>query len=287
MSWLYAFTEAVSGLRKSRFSTAISVTITAVSLFLLGLFLVALLQGWQILQNFKGQLEMEVFIEDFPSRAFVDALRSNLVEQPEVEKVVFVSKEEALRQFTATFGSEAVEALGENPLPASFRIKIRPDYRDEANIRRLMERIRRWRGVDDVVYRFDVLQALERYLRIGGLITLALGMILLLVSVLLISNTIRLSILAKRDEIEIMSLVGATPAFIRRPFVIEGMIQGLAGGLLAFAALFVLLRLVGLFFSAVRVEILDVGLALTIWGILLGGIGSWMAIQRILRGLVK
>ncbi len=286
MSWLYSLREAVSALAKSRMSSFLSVVITAISLFFLGLFAVSVLKGWQVTHQLKKQIEMEVFLRDGVSDDLIYAMKLKLQKQPEIDSVVYVSKTAALRDFQREFGEDVAEILGENPLPASFRIQLNPRYLNPDDVRQLEEKIKGWRGVDEVIYRYDLLQAFEKYFRIAAVVAFFLGLLLIIASILLISNTIRLSILGKRDSIEIMSLVGAKPAFIRRPFVIEGAIQGFLGGLLAVLALLVLLKIVSLLIPGFRLDFKPVGWALIIWGTLIGTVGSWIAIRRLLRSMI-
>ena len=283
MSWLYSVKEGVSALLKSKFSSLLSILSMAVSLFFCGIFLISILHGWKLVHQLKSQIVMEVFLKDGVTQELVETLQSSLRQQKEIEQVIFISKEKALAGFQKELGENVLTVLGENPLPASFQIRLRPQYHEQNQVKQLQNRIQTMSGVDEVVYRYDLLRIIQHYLKIAVIITLVLGGILVVTSILLISNTIRLSIQTKRDLIEIMSLVGATSAFIRRPFVVEGALQGALGAAIAIGGIFLLFRILNLLLPGLEVESAWVNGGLLFWGIFLGSIGSWIAIHRFLR----
>ncbi len=287
MSWTYALKEATVALLRSRFSGLLSVLITGVAIFFLGIFALTVSQGWQVLQHLKSQIQMEVFLDDAASDDLIHALRLRLEKRSEVDSLVFVSKAQALAEFQKEFGQDVTALLGENPLPASFRLYLNPRALTTEDIRKLKQEIESWNGVDEVVYRFDLLQAFERYFRIAIVVAVSIGGFLILVSILLISHTIRLTIHAKRDSIEIMSLVGAKPSFIRRPFLLEGTLQGLLGGLLAVAALYLLVWLVHLFLPTLTIDLRPFALGLILWSVLIGAVGSYLGIRGLLSRMIR
>lgn len=228
---------------------------------------------------------MEVFLKDGIGEEIITRLTTRLQNFAEIDSLSFISKEEALRRFRqeTNFDKDIVEILGENPLPASFRIRIKPEYHQRLLVQNLQEKIEDLPGVDEVVYRYDLLQLTAKYLRILILISLGLGGILFLASMLLISNTVRLSILNKRESIEIMSLVGATPGFIRRPFVFEGALQGALGAFISIGGLVLAAKLFTILVPGYVIRFGASYLGLVVWGIFLGSIGSILAIHRHLQ----
>jgi cell division transport system permease protein len=279
VSWIYSVREGCAALARSKLSSVLSILTMTVALFFLSLFGLAIAKGWLFVKKLKDQLLIEVFIHDSASEETIADLDTTLGNQPEIEAVLFVSKDEALAEYTEEYGSDVGLDLGENPLPASFRLRIKADFQDETEIASLKERIEALPGIDEAIYRFDLLRLIENYLGVAVLIVIVVGSALTISSIILISNSIRFSIIARRDSIEIMSLVGATPAFIRRPFVIEGGIQGFLAALLSMVLLTILLWTLAFFgidASVNRAWISLLGLAL---GVLLGVAGSWMAIR--------
>jgi len=286
LSLAYAFREAVSALFHSRFSGFLSVLVTAIAIFFIGVFAAAVLQGWQVLHHLKSQIQMEVFLEDNVSDDLVHALRLRLENFPEIDSVAYISKQQALSEFKQEFGQDVLALLGENPLPASFRLYLNPHALNRADIHELQQKIERWSGVDEVVYRYDLLKRFERVYRIGIGIAFGLGLFLLLVSIVLISHTTRLTVLAKQDNVQIMSLVGAKPSFIRQPFVLEGALQGFLGGILAVLALFVLAQVIHLVLPSFRISLRALALFLIVWSTFIGALGSYFGIRGILNRLI-
>lgn len=252
-------------------------------MFFLGIFVVFIFQGWSVVRHLKSQIEMEVFLKDGIGDKIVQSVRGQLQSFEEIERVNYISKEDALKNFKTEFGEDVVAVLGENPLPASFQLKLKPEFHEHTKVEQLQNSIEAIAGVDDVIYRYDLLQLIVKYLKILVIITFIVGGILFFTSILLISNTIRLSIFSKRESIKIMGLVGATPSFIRRPFVIEGALQGGFGALLAIIGLLLGAKIFAFFLPGFRISFGLTNYGLLIWGILLGSIGSWVSIRRYLQ----
>ena len=186
----------------------------------------------------------------------------------------------ALEEFNKEFGRDIESVLGENPLPQSFRILLKPEYQKQDLIEQVKTRIETISGVDEVVYRFDLQRLIQRYIRIAVILVIVIGGALVFTAILLISNTVKLSILTRKDSIEIMSLVGATQSFIRRPFIFEGALQGLIGAVMAILGIAILIKILRIFFPQLILDITILGPAMLIWGIIFGSLGSWQAIRR-------
>jgi cell division transport system permease protein len=213
----------------------------------------------------------------------VAAIELKLKPMEEIDSIIYISKEKAIEEFQKEFDLDITEILGENPLPPSFRIQLKPEFHEKDKVEQLQKEFEEWQGVEEVIYRYDLLNAVQQYLKTTLIISFILGSILLVASVLLISNTIRLSILVKKNSIKIMSLVGATPAFIRRPFILEGAIQGAVGALIAIGGIFLIVKMLSLFFHLFKIDFGFIPIGLILWAIFLGVLGSWVAIHRHLR----
>jgi len=283
LSWFYSAKEGINALVKSKFSSLLSILTIMISIFFLGIFVVFIFQGWSVVRELKSQIEMEVFLKDGIGAERVQSVRTKLQTYEEVEAIVHISKEEALNNFKTEFGENVVEVLGENPLPASIQLKLKSEFHEKQKVEQLQKNIEALTGVDDVIYRYDLLQLIVKYLKILVLITFLVGGLLFFTSILLISNTIRLSIFSKRDSIKIMGLVGATPSFIRRPFVFEGALQGFLGAMLAIFGLLLGSKMLALFLPGININFGMINYGLLVWGVLLGSIGSWVSIRRYLQ----
>jgi cell division transport system permease protein len=207
---------------------------------------------------------------------------------PGVTRTEFVSHEEAARIFRREFGEEA--SIFENPtfLPASIRIEVAPTYANPDSMSQMASAVGQWRSVDEVVFNRDLLVQVAQNRRLISAIGVALGAIVVLASVFLVANTIRLTIYARRLLIRTMKLVGATDRFVRRPFLVEGILQGLLGGGVASGVVWGLYRLFLLRMGEGAVPLsLELSLVggLVGTGVLLGWLGSYFAARRFIQNI--
>ena len=280
---LYTLKEGISGFKKAQLLTFLSILTIFISLTFLGLFLIAATNGVRIMKSLRARIDLEVFLDESLHSGDVERLGRRIRGLKGVKRARFISKEEAAEEFKAEFGEDILEVLGENPLPSSFRVELEEGYRSTEAIEGLSKVIEGMEGVEEVVYHKRLINLLERYINIALIAYLVLGAIVGVASVVLVSNTIRATIFARREVIEIMKLVGATDGFIRRPFLVEGMTQGVLGGILA--AGFLLLFIKGMQFLLSDLILLEkeVPLLIIVLGGLLGLIGSRLSLNRYLR----
>jgi cell division transport system permease protein len=241
----YFVQEALTSLWRSRFITALSVVTIAVSLFVLGAFLSVASNLSDVVARWSDKVQVTFYLEDQVAEAPRDALASSLRGDPAVESVLYVSREEALRRFRSLFHEmrSLPDDLGENPFPASLEVTLRPARNSAEDAQRLVEGFRRAPGVEDVEYDLLWIQRLSTAVRLVRGAGAFLGAILILAAVFTISNVMRLTMYARQDELDIMRLVGAAPAYVKGPFLLEGMIQGGLGGLLALALLWAIFHM--------------------------------------------
>jgi cell division transport system permease protein len=252
---------AARGLVASPVTSAVAVVTIAASLVLVGAF--ALL-GWnmeEVLRGVGDELRVTAFLEADLPRERQEELAATARTVEGVAEVGIVSQEEALERFRAGVGrgSAFLEGLEENPLPASLEIRLAPERRSAEGMRVVVESLSGLPGIDDLASGEEWVEGYLRAIALVRGVGIGLGVILALAALLIVANTIRLAVLARRDELEILSLVGASRAFVATPFLLEGAGQGAAGGLLALAVLAVL-------FHAVLPD-LEFGLALLLGGI--------------------
>jgi len=280
---LYTLKEGISGFKKAQLLTFLSILTIFISLTFLGLFLIAATNGVRIMKSLRARIDLEVFLDESLHSGDVERLGRRIRGLKGVKRARFISKEEAAEEFKAEFGEDILEVLGENPLPSSFRVELEEGYRSTEAIEGLSKVIEGMEGVEEVVYHKRLINLLERYINIALIAYLVLGAIVGVASVVLVSNTIRATIFARREVIEIMKLVGATDGFIRRPFLVEGMTQGVLGGILA--AGFLLLFIKGMQFLLSDLILLEkeVPLLIIVLGGLLGLMGSRLSLNRYLR----
>lgn len=221
--------------------TFVSTIIMSVSLLMLALFTLMTLNLHSLAQSFRQQIEISVFIDEEAEDASVQDLRQRLEKMDGVASVQFVSKDEALAEFRAQLGpdSDLLDVLEENPLPASMRLAMKETHQQSDKLALLAAYIDEQAEVEEVRYGDQWVSRLEQYIRVFTILDIIVGVIVILSALFVISNTVRLTVMARARTIEIMRLVGATDWFIRMPFVIEGAVQGAVAGALAMAVLWV------------------------------------------------
>jgi cell division transport system permease protein len=240
----YFFEEALTSLWRSRLINALSVGTIGVSLFVLGAFLTVASNLNQVVTRWTQKVQVTFYLGDRLEPRIRQSLLDQLHDDPAVESVAAVSRDEALERFRRLFHDLKTlpEDLGDNPFPASLEVTLKPDHQSADEVRRLAARFEKAPGVEEVQYDLLWIQRLSTAVRLVRGVGAFLGGILVLAGVFTISNVIRLTVYARQDELDIMRLVGATRAYVKGPFVVEGMLQGGMGGLLSVALLWIAFR---------------------------------------------
>ncbi len=230
----YFLKEGISGLFRAKLASFVAVTIICIALTLVGFFVMVTLNLSALIAEMRSRVELEAFLDRSLLENRITLIQQELSMIPEVEGVSFISKAEAARILSEVMGDrDLLDLVESNPLPASFRIRLKEPFRSLDHVERVAAEIERLDGVEEVSYQKEMLRALDRQVNVYHQIILGLGILAGLAAIFLISNTIKLSIYSKRDLIRTMKLVGATHFFIAGPFLIEGILQGLFGGLAA------------------------------------------------------
>ena len=287
MSFAYTIRESFSGFRRAKLSSLLSVATISVSLILVGIFAAVTINASRLIDSLRSRLDMEAFLTEPVTDEDVAGLQSRIGSLEGIEKVDFVSKDDALKNFKKETGDDITKVLDFNPLPPSFKITLREPYRTSAKTLAIYDKIAAIPGVDTVLYRRVLLELIDQRAASINKVMLGLGIAVSLTAIFLVANTIRLAITAKRKLIRTMELVGATRGFIRRPFIIEGVMQGLIGGLGASALMLLLFeyatRLVSEEFAPyLRMPPLFYG-SVVGTGMLLGLAGSLISVLRFVR----
>jgi cell division transport system permease protein len=281
--------EALLSFRRAPLLSVLSVTTIAFSLFTVGLFGLVAINLREALRGLEERVEIVAYVfRGTPSETIAIATQ-DISAFPEVRDVSYVSEEEALRRARAELVEfrDAYRDLQVNPLPASIEVRLKEGYRDARTAARVAERLKGFGFIDDVRFGREWVQKLDHLRNLTGLVGVVIGLAFAAVAVVIIGVTIRLTILQRAREISIMRLVGATNWFIRGPFLLEGALKGLLGGLLSLVlcyAGYLLFRdnsggtLAGLiFFGPIHMGLIIV------FGILLGLGGSMVSVGRHLR----
>jgi len=289
----YFVNEALTSMRRNRGISMLAVATIGIALTMLGGFLYVSANFSALVDRWSREIQLNVYLLDDATDAAVEGLRERLEGLPEVEDVRYVSKEEALARFREYFADlrDLPDALGSNPLPASLEVRLREEARSPETVARLARGLSGMPGVEDIQYDTGWVERLDAIIHLASAVGYLVGALLLIAATFTTSNVIRLALYSRRDEVGILQLVGATRTFIQGPFLVEGLLQGLMGGLLA-------LLLLGAGHLAVRMAPAEAGVLMQIaterflgpeWilGLLalgagMGLAGSFLAVRRFL-----
>jgi cell division transport system permease protein len=274
---------ALTAFKRSPLLSALSITTIAFSLFAFGLFGLVALNIRDALQRVEERVEIRAFVADGTAIEQITAAADEIAKYPEVLKVEIVTQDQALARARKELG-EFSDVFDGQFLPSSLDVKLKPGFRDPKTVRKVVDQVKGYDFVDDVRYGEEWIAQLYRLRNIAGAAGIALGLAFAAVAIIIIGATIRMAVLARSREISIMRLVGATDGFIRRPFLIEGSIKGVLGGLLALVLTYLAMRVLDQYLHF-QTAFFDRRLATlgVVFGALMGLLGSAVSVGRHLR----
>ena len=283
---IFLLAESFRALSRAKLPAAISSITIAITLviFSLAYFTYVNLLGYSY--KFKSKYRIEVFFQSDLNTDEARDLFNTILISDGIEQGEFINKEKAADLFKLYFHEDIIDIIGENPLPMGGRYDINVDYRNSEQMSNMVRDIRRLAGVDVASFQHGVISRVDSIVENILWVSMVLGMIIFIISLILISNTIRLIIHARQEAIETMHLLGATNSFIRFPFVAEGIIQGLIGAGFSLLMLYLLRSLQSyLLEPLVRLPLVEPANLITyniIFGLMLALIGSYRAISKYL-----
>lgn len=283
----YALREAMAAFRRTPLLMALSVITVSLSLFVVGLFSLTAFNIRRAIEQIEERVEVVAYLEDGATPDQVREVTRQLATLPEIRQIRYVSKDQALatavqelREFREVFSDLEV-----NPLPASLEIRLRAGHRDPRSIERLTQRLAAYPMVEEVSFGRDWVGKIVSLRRVAGGATAVIGGAFAAVAAIIIATAVRIAVFARREEIQIMRLVGATDSFIRMPFLIEGMLAGLIGGVLAAVLTYAASEAV----SALLVQVAWLPAEWSLIGVAVGGayglLASAVAVRRHLRAV--
>jgi cell division transport system permease protein len=291
----FFFRQAWQNLVQNLWMNAFTLATITLSFLILGLFLLAAVNARELLNEWGSRIRVTAYLSDSVTAEEVNRLQETIRKMEEVQAITFRSKEEALKSLEGKFPGRVglMKGLPRNPLPASLEMQLQPAFRDKMGVDRLAGRLKAVRGITDLQYGAEWVERFSAFMILLQVLGAGMSGLLLISTILIVANTIRLNISSRREEIEIMRSVGATGRFIRAPFYLEGVFQGLTGAGLALGILFVLFQL---FWTQVYdpLKILlgnfplhflpwEQGAGLVLGGLILGLLGSQVAVGRHLK----
>ena len=287
----YFVREVCISIKRNNWMSFASISTVAVSLFVLGMFLIIVLNMNRMASMLESQVQINVYLDDKLKGAEIDNLEDDLKKMQGIESVQYVSREDAIVRLRERLGDQKylLDALGDkNPLPNAYEVTVRqPDMVETA-----AKQIERMDGVESAKYGQDVVEHLFDITRLVRLFGVLLILLLGGATIFIIANTIRLTVFARRREIAIMKYVGATDEFIRWPFVLEGIVLGFIGGVISALVL-------RSFYAGVVNKVYDtlaffplipqspfmtyVGIVIVLLGMAIGAAGAWVSLKRFLK----
>lgn len=291
----YFILRALRNMRQWPLLCTASILTMAIALATVATFFLVVVNIEQLALRWTKEIQVIAYLEKAPSQKNVAELTKKLKTIPEVESVTYVSQAEAMQRFKKHLGADAtlLDGVSRDLLPASFELGLHPEFRNQQGINAAIEQLESQLDIDDLRYGQKWLERFNKFARMIRIASIILGGFLLFAALFIVSNTIKLTLFARRDELEIMALVGATMRFIKIPFLLEGAIQGLLGGVisLAFLALsfvFILSRSLDSFWLTptdfdLLFLTLNQQIILVLSGVFLGILGSLSSLRRFVR----
>jgi cell division transport system permease protein len=276
--------ESFAGFKRRKLTTGVTILIMSSSLLVLAVLTLATLNLGHLLESARSSIDIRIFLREGLANEQVAELQPRLMVIPGVDEVSFITPEAALNEFRSSLGEEAdiLDLVEANPLPASFHLTLGPQARNLASVQAIRDEVGVWPEVAEIVFNQAWVDALEAWAFRFQVASLIVGLVVFFAAVFVISNTVKLTMAASARVISIQKLVGATNAFIRTPYVMEGVIQGLLAGLLAMGVLagagYILQERVDnmVFFSPQQIA------GFIVFCMLLGLIGAWSAMRKYL-----
>jgi cell division transport system permease protein len=291
----YCLKGALRNVWRNFFTNLITIGTISISLLILSIFLFLNLNVKEIIHTFGDRIHITLYLNDDLTEAEIHRLIKQITPLREIGNLTFISRDNALRELKRMLKNQdgILDNLSPNPLPNSLEIKVKREYQNSASIENLVERLRKYQGINDIEYGDEWVRKFTTIFSFFNLIGVLMTGLITIATVFIISNTIKLSIYSRSDEIEIMRLVGATNLFIKFPFFLEGFLQGTLGSLIAIGLLFTLYRISTTWLTNHRsLELSFLSLTFLpqdlIWmiifsGALLGALGSVTSLGRFLR----
>ena len=277
--------EALLAFRRAPLLSALSVTTIAFSLFVVGLFGLVAVNLQQALRDVAERVEIVAYLLPGAPIETITLAQKDIEAFPEVQAASYVSEDQALQRARTELVEfrDVLQELERNPLPASIEVKLKPRFRDVDHVNDVAERLRGFGFVDDVRFGRDWVEKLDRLRQIAAAVGLVVGAAFAAVAIIIIGTTIRMAVLQRSREIAIMRLVGATDGFVRRPFLLQGALKGMLGGLAAVALSYGAYALINRWLIHAAFFSQEQAVAIVGFGMLIGFFGSAASVGRHLR----
>lgn len=236
----FFLSRAVTNIRQNAFVNIVTIGTITLALLIVSLFLLIYVNLEGAAENWSERVQVTVYFNDELAPPELKSFQEKISALTGVSRVTYVSRSEALKRFTSRLKGQETLLEGVRPeiLPTSLEIALKSSHRDTASVENFVAALKRIPGITEVQYGEEWVRRFNSFLNFMRLFGALLGGFLVVTVIFIVSNTIKLTIYSRRDELEVLALVGATRGFIRAPFLIEGLIQGMAGSILSAFLLF-------------------------------------------------
>jgi cell division transport system permease protein len=224
-----------------------------------------------------------LFVETGSTDKEIEELKNKITKLEAVREIEYISKDNAAQRFQEEFGQNVYEVLEFNPFPSSIIIHLNEGYLTPAAISKLKNRLELMANVDEVFYKKPLLEKIDKYVQIVYIMAMLIGLVIIIIAIGLIFNTIRLTIYARKDMIHIMRLIGATEGFIRKPFLVEGILQGFLGGILASLAIYYSMKLIQIYIYPYIISHPFIFVGLILFSMIIGLFSAYLSVGKYIR----
>ena len=284
---IYLFREGIRNLWRHKLTAFTAIGSVFFSLLIIGAFIIVQQNSYQLIDYIRSEYKIEVFFEDNVTNEDAQLIVDQIKELDGVQSIAIVTKEHALKIYQEQFDENLIDILGYNPLPSSAVINIEKHGNTEVDVEPLITNLEKILNVDEVVYEGTLIRRVEYFYKTIVKIISYIAIGLLVITIIVISNTVKLSVYAKQDLIQNLKSIGATKMFIKTPFIIEGILDGIIGAILAIIVLLVAVRSGNAYFA----DLFSFKILFNIYGmvwlmaiaILIGLIGSYRGIRVLLK----
>jgi len=283
----FLFKEGIRNIWRHKMTAVTAIISVFLALLVIGIFVVIQQNSHHFIERIRSEYKIEVFFTDDVDNDQGQEIVNQIKTIDDISSVKLITKEEALNIYQSDFGEDLFKLLGHNPLPVSAVIELDKSGNEEIDVEPLIDSIQNLDNIDEVVYEGTLIRRIEYFYNITVKILTYIAIALLVITIIVISNTVKLSVYAKQDLIKNLKSIGASKRFIKTPFIIEGILEGVIGAGLAVAVIFILVNATNKYFSELVTFNIDFNLIGVAWiigiAILIGFIGSYRGIRVLLK----
>lgn len=284
---LFLFHEGFRNVWRHKLTAVTAIMSVFLVLLVIGVFIVIQQNSHHLIDRIRSEYKIEVFFEneatDSEAQESIELMKS----LDGIQSVKLITKQDALNIYQNEFGEDLNEMLGFNPLPASAVIMLEKRGNTEVNVEPLIRDLNQLPNVDEIVYEGTLIRRIEYFYNTSLRIITYIAIGLLVITIIVISNTVKLSVYAKQDLIHDLRSIGATKLFIKTPFIIEGMLEGMIGALLAIISILLIVHGSNAYFSDLVTFNIEFNLIGIVWilviAVIIGFIGSYRGIRVLLK----